>query len=387
MKVLLIGHAYAAAYNRVDKLARIAQHPEVASLDVLIPAHWVDRMLKTERKYEAIPEDELYTVHPLVTFLNGSQQKHFYSPVVLHQIVNEVNPDVIHLEQEPHDWVSSEIMLLNHLLWHKPVVMFTWENLVRDYDFLTQWSRPRVVQSVDYVIGGNSEAIKILQSHEDYTGPSRVIPQFGVDQERFKPLNVDELRQQLKVENCFTIGFVGRYVEEKGIHTLLSAIERLIEANKDQPFTLLLLSSMEPPSWLQEKLASLKEHVVVISSVPHEDFPRYMNVFDVLVLPSETQSDWKEQFGRVMIEAMACKVAVVGSSSGAIPDVIDDETMVFPEKNKQALAEILQRLMNDSGLLSQKKERAYQRALAEYTHDRIVEKTVGVWNEMTRNDE
>jgi len=47
-----------------------------------------------------------------------------------------------------------------------------------------------------------------------------------------------------------------------------------------------------------------------------------MNSLDVLVLPSRSRSFWKEQFGRVLIEAMACGVPVIGSSSGEIPNVI-----------------------------------------------------------------
>ena len=52
---------------------------------------------------------------------------------------------------------------------------------------------------------------------------------------------------------------------------------------------------------------------------------------DLLALPSHTEAFWKEQYGRVLVEAMAAKVPVIGSRSGAIPYVIDDEACIFEE--------------------------------------------------------
>jgi glycosyltransferase involved in cell wall biosynthesis len=63
-----------------------------------------------------------------------------------------------------------------------------------------------------------------------------------------------------------------------------------------------------------------------------------MNALDVLVLPSRTTESWKEQFGRVIIEAHACQTPVIGSSSGAIPDVVGAGGMVVPERDPSALA-------------------------------------------------
>jgi glycosyltransferase involved in cell wall biosynthesis len=70
---------------------------------------------------------------------------------------------------------------------------------------------------------------------------------------------------------------------------------------------------------------------------------------DILVLPSETRPNWKEQFGRVLIEAMACGSCVVGSDSGEIPTLIQASGggRVFPEANPTALADVLQEMIAD----------------------------------------
>jgi glycosyltransferase involved in cell wall biosynthesis len=74
------------------------------------------------------------------------------------------------------------------------------------------------------------------------------------------------------------------------------------------------------------------------------DLPAFMNAMDALALVSQTTPRWKEQFGRVIIEAQACGTPVIGSDSGAIPDVIGGGGIVVPERNPHALAEAIKQL-------------------------------------------
>jgi glycosyltransferase involved in cell wall biosynthesis len=70
---------------------------------------------------------------------------------------------------------------------------------------------------------------------------------------------------------------------------------------------------------------------------------------DVLVLPSETQQNWKEQFGRVIPEALACGAAIVGSDSGEIPHLIRQSGggLVFRERDSDALAQALRIMITE----------------------------------------
>ena len=72
----------------------------------------------------------------------------------------------------------------------------------------------------------------------------------------------------------------------------------------------------------------------------------------MLVVPSETQPNWKEQFGRVITEAMASGTPVVGSSSGEIPNLVQkaDGGLIFPEKNAGEFATCLRALMTQEEL-------------------------------------
>jgi glycosyltransferase involved in cell wall biosynthesis len=380
MRVLIIGHAYAASYNRRDKLARIARDDRVVRLAAVVPTNWRDRMMGVDRAYEKISEDELYEIYTKVPVFSGSQSKHFYSPWSLLQIVREFKPDLIHVEQEMSDWVLFEVQLLNKLFWHKPVSVFVWENIRRPYDPITSLFHKFNIQNSLFVIGGNRESLEIL-GRDGFGRGTAVIPQFGVDENRFQPMDVSVLRDQLDLRQKFVVGFVGRLVEEKGIATLINAVKNLVD-HGHVDICLVILSSMEVPSWLKDELDALGARVKLIGKVPHEEFPAYMNLFNVLVLPSQTQADWKEQFGRVLIEAMACGVPVIGSNSGAIPEVIGKMGQVFSEGNAESLANAIQQQMVGQHNSLENKQKLREYVLQNYTHDQIVKKTAAVWENL-----
>jgi glycosyltransferase involved in cell wall biosynthesis len=95
----------------------------------------------------------------------------------------------------------------------------------------------------------------------------------------------------------------------------------------------------------------------------------------VLVLPSRTTSQWKEQFGRVLIEAMACETPVVGSSSAEIPRVIGGAGLVFPEGDVAALGHQLSVLYENPGTRAELGAKGRDRVLERFTHRQIAEDT------------
>ena len=158
----------------------------------------------------------------------------------------------------------------------------------------------------------------------------------GVNEDLFRPQAQPELRAELGIEpQEFVVGFVGRFVIEKGILTLLKALTPL----KERSWKVVLLGRGELEAQIREEArrSGILDRLIIINSVPHDQVYRYINVMDTMVLPSETLTaqttltakGWKEQFGHVLIEAMACQVPVVGSDSGEIPHVIQDAGLFF----------------------------------------------------------
>ncbi|RPI51817.1 MAG: glycosyltransferase, partial [Chloroflexi bacterium] len=105
----------------------------------------------------------------------------------------------------------------------------------------------------------------------------------------------------------------------------------------------------------------------------------YYRQLDVLVVPSRTRPNWKEQFGRVAVEAMACGVPVVGSDSGEIPHVLGDAGLIFAEDDVAALGGHLVRLMQDAGLRAELAGKGRRRVLEHYTQARVAADTYEVY--------
>ena len=125
----------------------------------------------------------------------------------------------------------------------------------------------------------------------------------------------------------------------------------------------------------------------MVESVPHDAVPRYINLMNVLLLPSETTykfktltaAGWKEQFGHVLIEAMACGVAVIGSDSGEIPHVIKDAGLIFSEGDIFALKDSLQKLMQNPELTQKLAQKGRDRALKMYTNQALAEQQLAFY--------
>jgi glycosyltransferase involved in cell wall biosynthesis len=111
--------------------------------------------------------------------------------------------------------------------------------------------------------------------------------------------------------------------------------------------------------------------------------PEYFHKLDMMVIPTETTKRIREQFGRVIVEAMASRVPVIGSTCGAIPEVIGDAGVVFPEGDAGALAAALRQLLLD-GDLRERLALAGLSRVEEYSWERVAEKTYALYQQVLR---
>ena len=125
-----------------------------------------------------------------------------------------------------------------------------------------------------------------------------MIPQFGVDPDIYRPLP--------RVPHAgFTLGYYGRLVSEKGVDTLIEALALL-----PAEVTAIIVGSGDAGEPLQQLVneRGLRDRVTFRDPIPAEQIPAFLASVDAVVVPSRTRSNWKEQFGRVLVEAMACEV-------------------------------------------------------------------------------
>ena len=119
-----------------------------------------------------------------------------------------------------------------------------------------------------------------------------------------------------------------------------------------------------------------------IPAVAYDKIPEYLNCLDILVLPSVTRPRLKEQFGRVLVEAMSCSVPVIGSDSGEIPTVIGEGGLIFPEGDIPALRDRIAALIADPAAAAALGEKGRRRVEAEYTWVSIARRQIEVYRRL-----
>lgn len=352
------------AYQR--KLEEIARCDGL-ELMVIVPPSWDDAAgpLSLERSYT---QGYQLLVHPIR--FNGNYHFHYYPH--LGPRLAQFRPDVVHIDEEPYN-------LATWMAWRQArqvgakTLFFTWQNLNRPYPFPFNRMERQVLAGIDYALMGNQEAVTVWQE-KGYRGPYKVIPQFGVDPELFTPpLRRDDGR-------VFTIGSANRrLIPAKGVDLLLRAAAQLpglwqLHIAGEGP-------ERAPLARLAQEL-EITERVRWDGSISSAQMPAYLQHLDVLVLASRTQPNWKEQFGRVLVEAMACETAVIGSRSGEIPHVIGPAGLTFPEEDVNTLATHLLSLMQHETQRRDLGRQGRARVLQYYTQAQIAAQTVAVYREM-----
>lgn len=279
--------------------------------------------------------------------------------------------DVVLVENEP--WAVIRWQARFWKTWLQRDALFgefTWENVERPgwKGFILAPIYRAMTATTDFIIAGNQAASQLVQKRGARQGNVFVAPQLGVDPANHQPATMverDELRQASGLPaDAFIVGYCGRLTEEKGIRDLLNACDEL------QTVHLAILGSGRLESWLKEQQQT-RPWLHLLPPRPHFEIPAFLRCLDVFVLASKPvrtmELCWEEQFGHVLIEAMACGVTTLGSSSGAIPEVIGHDDAIFPHGDASAIAGCIRRVMHNSKLA----ESQLGRARMLYTHDAV----------------
>jgi glycosyltransferase involved in cell wall biosynthesis len=286
--------------------------------------------------------------------------------------------DIVHAEEEPDSLAALHIALAARAFAPRAkLVLYTWQNINRP----KKWHVNLVMQSSlrlsRAALCASTEAVDVLRQ-EGYRKPAAVLPAIGVDTRRFFPP-----AQPRPTGGALVVGYAGRFVPEKGVDLLISAAAR---AGRASPLHVRLIGDGPELEQLRElaRREGIAERVTFDGPLPPAEVANRLRSLDILVLPSRTTAVWKEQFGRVLTEAMACQVPVIGSDSGAIPEVVGDAGLIFPEGDADALAGCLRRLLDSDTERRDLAERGYRRVLAHYTQERVAEHTARFYRQLMR---
>jgi glycosyltransferase involved in cell wall biosynthesis len=370
MRVLRITHSSLTPELRQRERALSRCYPDV-DLEVITTQRWRE----AEMEVEATPDD-LFPVRTARSHFSRHIQLFAYDPRPIMAALREHRPQLIDMGHEPYSIAGAEILTLCNWLAPKvPIVMQTNQNILHHYPPPFNWLEQRAFRRVAAAYACSEAVVEVLRA-KGFDKPAPIVP-FGVNTEAFRP----QPARDLSSDRPLTIGFVGRMLPGKGLNVLADALEKL----RAESWQLLVVGDGPEREAFEGKLTAsgLRDRAEFTGAINFALVPEYFHKLDVMVIPTETTKRIREQFGRVIVEAMASRVPVIGSTCGAIPEVIDDAGLVFPEGDAEALASALREMLSDNGLRERLALAGLER-VKQYSWERVAEKTYALYQQVMR---
>ncbi len=257
--------------------------------------------------------------------------------------------DVVHCWEEPYVLAAAQVARAAR--GDSALVYASFQNIGKRYPppfgAVERYSMRR---ARGWIAFGRSVEATLL-ARRAYAGrPHAVIP-FGVDLSRFSPGAADpgalRTRAGWDDDGPPIVGYLGRFIESKGLPMLLEVLQALDRLGV--AWRALFVGGGPFEADLRAFAARHEGRVCVMTGVSHDEVPPVLGAMDVLVAPSQTTPAWREQFGRMIVEAFACGVPVVGSDSGEVPHVIGDAGVVVGERDRDGWVRALAQLLSDAG--------------------------------------
>ncbi|MEO0964990.1 MAG: glycosyltransferase [Planctomycetota bacterium] len=380
MRVLMISHTCQSSTEGQPKAVHLGRRGDI-DLTVLSPTRW--KHYGRWRDAEPAPPDAPFRqeLQPVRWPWIGPAQFYLHHYPALGKLLTELQPDVIDLWEEPWALVSAQAAWLRRrLVPHAKLISETEQNLDKKLPFPFERMRRYTLGQADFLIGRSREAVEIAK-RKGYDGPSAALPN-AVDEALFRPMDRAACREELGLVR-FTVGYVGRLVPEKGLSDLLDAVA---QAGPDIGALVVGRGPMRDELHRRVAEQGLAGRVRLIDHLPLDGLPTVMNAIDALALPSRTTARWKEQFGRVVVEAQACRTPVIGSDSGAIPEVVGDGGVVVPERDPATLAKAIRHLADDPALTRRLGQLGFEQVHARYTWRRLTDRMAAIYHDVTRRE-
>ncbi len=368
MKILSVAHSGVSR-----RAGRLRYYPLAARRDLdvhlLVPSRWHEfgRILAADP-----PEEHVgLKVHVLPIRLprvgRAGWYLHFYPG--LRSLIQIVRPDVIHLWEEPWSIVALQACVLRG---SAALVLEVDQNIQKRLPPPFEAIRRHVQRHTDHMLSRSPDATKVLRA-TGYTGPVTPVG-YGVDQKTFRPAS--DLDVSGSSKPGVRIGYVGRLVEEKGLDDALDALKHTAPS-----VSLAIMGEGPYEGRLRQRVNQLQlaDRVAFQKWGGPDDVAHFLRGLDALVLLTRTTKEVREQFGRVIIEAQACGVPVIGSECGAIPSVIGDGGWVVPERDPQALSKLLDDIAKDPAARTARALAAQRNVATRFTYEAVAQSLASAW--------
>jgi glycosyltransferase involved in cell wall biosynthesis len=365
MRAVIVSHLYADPANRA-KLRSLAGLG--VSLAVAVPDRWATSDGRSHRTEWGDDAGVRVVPIPVIGRVSDAAQFH-WNGKPLRRLLTDFRPDLLHIEEEPWTQAAALALRLSRKL-RIPSVLSTAESLPRSLSLRRRFRRERSLRQASGIIGANRLAL-VLATKRRPTIPQLALPQIGVT----PPAAVPRVSHP-----GLAIGFVGRLVPERGLDLLFRACVGLTGK-----WTLTVIGT--GPS--QEELETLAERLGIsarvhwLGALPREAVDQVWPRLDCVVFPARTTPRWVANAARGALHAMANGVTVVGSDSGALPEIVGEAGRIVPEEDVPALAATLQELYANRSECERLGAAGRRRIIDEFSDDAIAGKTLTFWRKLT----
>lgn len=243
----------------------------------------------------------------------------------------------------------------SELSWYKKLYHATvWGNLP-DNGFYTEVLKRHA---------DRADALTVTSSYlQDKYGGTRL--PYGPDADEFSPqaAKVPEIED---ISN--SIVFVGTVREHKGLDVLAEAISR------SENDVNLVIAGYDPSDIIPELKEIAGDSVRFIGPIEHERVPNYLNSADMIVIPQKDTQYTQAQIPNKLFEAMSMGKPIIASSTADIPEILGAAGLTVPPGDPEALAGMIDRLIDDPQEAATLGRRARDRYLEKYSRECLGEK-------------
>jgi glycosyltransferase involved in cell wall biosynthesis len=369
LRILSIAHCAVSRQTGRLRYYSLATRPDL-EVHLLVPRRWHEY----GRTIDADPPDDPgICVHVLPIGLPRAGPMnwylHFYPG--LRRLIRQIRPDVIHLWEEPWSVVALQASLLKG---NAALVMEVDQNIIKRLPPPFEAIRRHVLRRTDHVLSRHEEATRVVRAR-GYDGPVSAIG-YGINRDVFRPAGKSDWKGS--PGRGLRVGYVGRLLEEKGLDDALDAIVRT-----RSPAVLAIMGEGAYEGPLRQRVAKLglEARVTFQPWAAPAQVAHFISSLDILILLSRSSEKWREQFGRVILEAQSCAVPVIGSDSGAIPDVVGPGGWIVAERDPAALAHCLDTIASQPDDLRCRGLAGQKNVASRFTFDIVAQALASAWSE------
>ncbi len=251
--------------------------------------------------------------------------------------------DLVHCWEEPYVAAGGQVAWWTPR--NIPLVFWTAQNISKRYPQPFAAIEKLCLDRCTGWMGSGRLVVETMLARGYGRKPHRVMP-LGVDIDQFRPdpaaRQAARIRLDWSPSTPPVVGYIGRFVDQKGVGLLMRVLDRVAS-----PWRALFIGGGPLEHSLRQWAARYGDRVRIVNSVPHDQVPLYLNAMDLLCAPSQTTPDWREQFGRMVVEAFACGLPVISSDSGELPYVVDDAGVIVSEHDDEGWVRSVTALVED----------------------------------------